>query len=61
MSEGQIRTEEHGHIVKIIIDNVTKKSSFTPAMMEQLSNALTELSDNETYWVGASCSPLASS
>ena len=55
MSEGQIRTEEHGHIVKIIIDNVTKKSSFTPAMMEQLSNALTELNDNETYWVGVIC------
>ncbi|UPK39846.1 crotonase/enoyl-CoA hydratase family protein [Bradyrhizobium sp. 186] len=55
MSEGQIRTEEHGHILKIIIDNVTKKNSFTPAMMEQLSNALTELNDNETYWVGVIC------
>ncbi|MBR0828105.1 crotonase/enoyl-CoA hydratase family protein [Bradyrhizobium manausense] len=55
MSEGQIRSEAHGHIFKIIIDNPAKKNSFTPLMMEQLSDALTELHNNETYWVGVVC------
>ena len=55
MSEGHIRTEVHGHVFKIIIDNSTKKNAFTPAMMEQLSDALTELHDNEAYRVGVLC------
>ncbi|MBR0715948.1 crotonase/enoyl-CoA hydratase family protein [Bradyrhizobium liaoningense] len=55
MSEGQIRSEAHGHIFKIIIDNPAKKNAFSPAMMEQLSDALTELHTNETYWVGVIC------
>ncbi|MCP3373016.1 crotonase/enoyl-CoA hydratase family protein [Bradyrhizobium cajani] len=55
MSEGQIRTEVHGHVLKIIIDNAAKKNAFTPAMMEQLSDVLTELHDNETYRVGVIC------
>ncbi|MCP3443839.1 crotonase/enoyl-CoA hydratase family protein [Bradyrhizobium sp. CCGUVB14] len=54
-SEGQIRTEVHDHVFKIIIDNVAKKNAFTPAMMEQLSDALTELHDNEAYRVGVIC------
>ncbi|TWB04279.1 crotonase/enoyl-CoA hydratase family protein [Bradyrhizobium stylosanthis] len=55
MSEGQIRTEVHGHVFKIIIDNAAKKNAFTPAMMERLSDALTELHDNEAYRVGVIC------
>lgn len=55
MSEGQIRTEVHGHVFKIIIDNAAKKNAFTPAMMEQLSDVLTELHENEAYRVGVVC------
>lgn len=55
MSEGHIRTEVHGHVLKIVIDNSAKKNAFTPAMMEQLSEALTELHDNDTYRVGVIC------
>ncbi|MCK1654268.1 crotonase/enoyl-CoA hydratase family protein [Bradyrhizobium sp. 149] len=55
MSEGQIRTQMHGHVFKIVIDNAAKKNAFTPAMMEQLSDALTELDDNEAYRVGVVC------
>ncbi|MDD1537043.1 MULTISPECIES: crotonase/enoyl-CoA hydratase family protein [unclassified Bradyrhizobium] len=55
MSEGRIRTEVQGHVLKIIIDNAAKKNAFTPAMMEQLSDALTELHDNEAYRVGVIC------
>ncbi|MCA1474963.1 MULTISPECIES: crotonase/enoyl-CoA hydratase family protein [Bradyrhizobium] len=55
MSEGQIGTEVHGHVLKIIIANAVKKNAFTPAMMEQLSDALTELHHNEAYRVGVVC------
>lgn len=55
MSEGHIRTEVHGHVFKIVIDNAAKKNAFTPAMMEQLSDALTELHDSEIYRVGVVC------
>ena len=54
-AEGKIRTETHDRIFKIIIDNPAKKNAFSPAMMEQLSDALTELHDNESLWVGVIC------
>jgi enoyl-CoA hydratase len=53
--EGRIRTEVHGHVCKIIIDNPAKKNAFSPQMMEQLSDALTELHNSETLWVGVIC------
>jgi enoyl-CoA hydratase len=52
---GQIRTEVHGRIFKIIIDNPTKKNSFSPLMMAQISDAITELHRNDEYWVGVVC------
>ena len=54
-TEGKIRTETHEHIFKIIIDNPAKKNAFSPQMMEQLSDALTELHNNDNYWVGVVC------
>ncbi|MFH1343913.1 MAG: crotonase/enoyl-CoA hydratase family protein [Pseudomonadota bacterium] len=54
-TEGRIRTETHGHVFRIIIDNPAKKNAFSPQMMEQLSDALTELHDNETLWAGVIC------
>jgi len=55
MSEGKIRTEAHDRIFRIIIDNPAKKNAFSPQMMEQLSDALTELHNNDSYWVGVVC------
>jgi enoyl-CoA hydratase len=55
MTEGRIRTETHDHIFRIIIDNPAKKNAFSPVMMEQLSDALTELHNNDNYWVGVIC------
>jgi enoyl-CoA hydratase len=52
---GQIRTEVHGHIFKIIIDNAAKKNSFTPTLMMQLSDAFTQLDNTEDLWVGVLC------
>jgi len=52
---GQIRTETHGRIFKIIIDNASKKNSFSPLMMAQMSDALTVLHNNDALWVGVVC------
>ena len=54
-TEGKVRTETHERIFKIIIDNPAKKNAFSPAMMEQLSDALTELHNNDSLWVGVIC------
>ena len=54
-TEGTIRTEAHDHILKIIIDNPAKKNSFSPLMMDLLSDSLTELHNNDSYWVGVIC------
>jgi enoyl-CoA hydratase/carnithine racemase len=52
---GHIRTEVHGHVFKIIIDNAAKKNSFSPQMMAQISDAFTLLDRTEDYWVGVLC------
>jgi enoyl-CoA hydratase len=54
-SSGKIRTEVHEHVLKIIIDNVTKKNAFTPDMLDQLSDALTLLDETDEYWAGVVC------
>jgi len=52
---GHIRTEVHGRVFKVIIDNATKKNAFSPEMMAQMSDALTVLHNNDEYWVGVVC------
>lgn len=52
---GQVRHERHDHILKIIIDNPTKKNAFLPEMMAQLSDALTLLDDDAELWCGVLC------
>lgn len=52
---GRIRTEICGRVLKIIISNPTKKNSFTPQMMVQISNAMTLLDRNDEYWAGVVC------
>src|SRR5882724_6918018 len=54
-TEGTIRFEAHDRVFKVIIDNPAKKNAFSPQMMEQLSDALTELHNNDSYWVGVVC------
>jgi enoyl-CoA hydratase len=53
--EGQIRSERHGHILKVVIDNPAKKNAFVPQMMAQLSAAMTELDRDPELWVGVLC------
>jgi enoyl-CoA hydratase/carnithine racemase len=52
---GKIRTEVHGRVFKIIIDNAAKKNSFSPQMMAQMSDALTILHNADEYWAGFVC------
>lgn len=49
---GRVRTERHDHILKIVIDNPAKRNAFSPEMMQQLSEALTELDRSDELWVG---------
>jgi len=51
----QVRHERHDHILKIIVDNPTKKNAFVPEMMAQLSEALTLLDEASDLWVGVLC------
>jgi enoyl-CoA hydratase/carnithine racemase len=53
--EGQVRSERHGRILKIVIDNPAKKNAFVPRMMAQLSAAMTELDRDPELWVGVLC------
>ena len=53
--EGQVRSERHGRILKIVIDNPAKKNAFVPEMMAQLSAAMTELDRDPQLWAGVLC------
>ena len=53
--EGRIRHEAHGYVLKIVIDNVAKRNSFSPEMMEQLSDAFTLLDRSDDFRVGVLC------
>jgi enoyl-CoA hydratase/carnithine racemase len=52
---GIVRSERHGHILKVVIDNPAKHNAFHPQMMEQLSEAFTLLDRDEQLWVGVLC------
>jgi len=49
---GAVRHERDGHILKIIIDNPTKRNAFSPGMMAELSEALSLLDRDDELWVG---------
>jgi enoyl-CoA hydratase len=51
-AEGRVYHEAHGQVLKIVIDNVAKRNSFSPEMMEQLSDAFTLLENSSDYRVG---------
>ncbi|MCV6587321.1 MAG: crotonase/enoyl-CoA hydratase family protein [Marinibacterium sp.] len=52
---GVIRRDIVGRVLRITIDNPTKKNAFHPQMMEELAAALTELEDNPDLWAGVIC------
>ena len=52
---GRVYHERHGRILKIVIDNVTRRNSFIPEMSQQLSEAITLLDEDPELWVGVLC------
>ena len=52
---GRVHHERIDHILKITIDNVSKKNAFDPYMMEQLSDAMTVLATTNDLWAGVLC------
>ena len=48
---GEVRTIVDGRIMRIVIDNVSKRNAFVPDMMMQLSAALTRYDDDPSLWV----------
>jgi enoyl-CoA hydratase len=52
---GRVRSEARGRILQITIDNAERRNAFTPEMMRELSEALTELERNDALWVGLLC------
>lgn len=54
-TEGRVRHETVGHILKITIDNPAKRNAFVPEMMQQLSAALTLLDRDPELWAGVIC------
>lgn len=55
MTDGHVRHERIGRVLKITIDNVAKRNSFVPEMMDQLSQGLTLLDDDPELWAGVLC------
>lgn len=51
----RIRTERHGHILQIVIDNPAKKNALLPEMLVQLAEAFTELHRNDDLRAGVLC------
>ncbi|HLR30568.1 MAG TPA: crotonase/enoyl-CoA hydratase family protein [Paenalcaligenes sp.] len=54
--EGQVHWEVEGNICIITIDNVRKKNAYSPEMMDQLAQYLTDFEENDDLWVGIICS-----
>jgi enoyl-CoA hydratase/carnithine racemase len=52
---GRVRAERDDRILKVVIDNPTKKNSFSPQMMLELSDALTLLDRDDELWCGVIC------
>ena len=52
---GRVYHETVDHVLKITIDNVTRKNAFDPEMMEQLSDSLTLLDREDDLWTGVLC------
>jgi len=52
---GRVGSETVDRILKITIDNVERRNAFSPEMMTELSDALTELETNDQLWAGVVC------
>ena len=49
---GVVTTTLDNHILTILIDRADKMNGFTPEMFDQLSDAITQLENDDDAWVG---------
>jgi enoyl-CoA hydratase len=54
-NEGRVRHETVGHVLKITIDNPSKRNAFVPQMILEMSEALTLLDRDPKLWAGVVC------
>ena len=54
-TEGRVTQERINRVLKITIRNASKRNAFSPEMMTELADALTELDANPELWVGVLC------
>ena len=52
MSDGIVRSERDGRVVRIEVDRAEKMNGFTPEMFDQLADAVTALDEDPDTWVG---------
>lgn len=52
---GSVRSERDDRVAVITVDNVSKKNSFSPEMMQQLAEALTAFDRDDSLWVAVLC------
>ncbi len=52
---GRVRHAVEGRVLRITIDNAAKRNAFSPEMMRELSDALTELDRSDALWAGVIC------
>ncbi len=50
--DGQVTTEQRGHLYLLGIDRPEKYNAFTPKMFDELTAAYNELEGNDDLWVG---------
>lgn len=53
---GRVTMRTDGRIAVITVENEAKKNSYSPEMMEQLSDHLTAFEDDDDLWVAVFCS-----
>ncbi|MDQ8701116.1 crotonase/enoyl-CoA hydratase family protein [Streptomyces sp. LHD-70] len=53
---GEVTIRIDGRIAVITVENESKKNSYTPEMMEQLSEHLTRFEEDDELWVAVFCS-----
>ncbi|WP_346006795.1 crotonase/enoyl-CoA hydratase family protein [Janibacter terrae] len=55
-TEGRVTMRTDGHVAVITLENEAKKNSYSPEMMEQLSDHLTAFEEDDELWVAVFCS-----
>lgn len=56
VAPGIVTRRDEGHVCIITVENEAKKNAYSPEMMMQLAQHLTDFDDNDNLWVAILCS-----